>query len=112
MQMYIDRDKGGDVYKFLKVPVWYSVQVDMPKELIDATAILTERFNALNAFLATVYENRRSSALADPEVPDNIKEIINSCLVPVEARRGKKQKPQDTAADSSTPSPEASTSEA
>lgn len=107
MKTYLDHMQGYDLYGFIKTPVWFSVEVDVPKELVDAHTILAQRFGDLNRYLATVYERRRAGVEDPVELPTHIKEIIDSCLVPAEARRGKKPKQQDSAADSSTPSPEA-----
>ena len=107
MKIYIDRAQDPTPkFYFTNRAEWFAVEVDVPKDLVDTLDRIRDAESAITLFMAQVYESRRAGSQA-PELPDNIKEIINTCLVPVKAERAKKQKQQDIEAASSTPSPAA-----
>ena len=101
MKTYLDRGplQGEDFY-FIEKPVWYSVHVDVPDELVTAAATVAKRFAIMHEYLRLTYEAARINA-PYPEMTDLVKEVIASChAAPVEAELAKKQKQKATAAAS------------
>jgi hypothetical protein len=101
MKTYLDRGplQGEDFY-FIEKPVWFSVHVDVPDELVTGAAIVAKRYAIMHEFLRRTYEAARSG-IPTPELTDEIKEILASCHVaPVEVEPAKKQKNKATGAAS------------
>jgi hypothetical protein len=109
VKTYLDRGplQGEDFY-FIEKPVWFSVHVDVPDELVAAAAKVANRFAIMHEYLRQTYEAARVG-LPVPEQSELVKEVIASCHapVPVEVEPAKKQKQKATAAVSSYPLPTA-----
>lgn len=101
VKVYLDREPGVVGFVFVDKPVWYSVEVDVSKELVETNEKIRFWVAELTKYLSDVYEAKRAGAV-DPELPFTVKRIIELCQAPEDHARAKKQKKPDSEAASSS----------
>jgi len=99
-KVFLDRETGVTNYILIPKVVWYTVEVELPDDVVQAIEKVRGMQAILNQYLSSVYESARANSPLPPTTED-VQKVIDSCAAPAAPAPAKKQKQQGSAAASS-----------